>query len=282
MGKENTRRNGIPVLIFSVLFLFTIGYVGADLTDLTMPRFYEIELDYDNGEIKPINKNLKNAFVSERIYPESGYGLRLVSFNGEELYNTSFGFGLEISVTPPQECMINGTVDPEKCPDHVSYIRLNESSESINVPYYPMGKSILIYDSGELVLDIDVSEYSNFCGNGKCDDSEDYFTCPNECDSGKEDGYCDGLDDRKCDPDCEPIEDIDCSCPDMVCQAFEAYETCPQDCTTARFTMNQDVLYIMVVVIVVIVIIIIILKTAGKREKRSKQWKNVYKKARRH
>jgi len=49
--------------------------------------------------------------------------------------------------------------------------------------------------------------------NGKCESKfrENYANCPDDCPSGREDGYCDRVKDGKCDPDCNPPElDEDC------------------------------------------------------------------------
>lgn len=48
--------------------------------------------------------------------------------------------------------------------------------------------------------------------NKKCESElgENYKTCPKDCSSGSEDGYCDGKPDGICDPDCNKEDDIDC------------------------------------------------------------------------
>ena len=53
---------------------------------------------------------------------------------------------------------------------------------------------------------------SDKCGNGVCDVmvGENYNTCPQDCQSGSKDGYCDRVIDGKCDPDCKKEEDLDC------------------------------------------------------------------------
>ena len=46
--------------------------------------------------------------------------------------------------------------------------------------------------------------------NGTCDFPENFATCPQDCPSGTKDGYCDKLQDGRCDPDCNPLDDEDC------------------------------------------------------------------------
>lgn len=49
------------------------------------------------------------------------------------------------------------------------------------------------------------------CGDGVCGIPENYSTCPQDCHSGDEDGYCDAIKDGICDPDCLNNEDVDCT-----------------------------------------------------------------------
>jgi hypothetical protein len=48
------------------------------------------------------------------------------------------------------------------------------------------------------------------CGDGKCDETENFVRCPKDCPSGVADGYCDRVYDGICDPDCSPAQDEDC------------------------------------------------------------------------
>lgn len=49
------------------------------------------------------------------------------------------------------------------------------------------------------------------CGDGVCGIPENYSSCPQDCSSGEEDGYCDAVKDGICDPDCTKGEDADCA-----------------------------------------------------------------------
>lgn len=40
------------------------------------------------------------------------------------------------------------------------------------------------------------------CGNGICNENENYYSCEKDCISGEKDNYCDNEKDKKCDPDC--------------------------------------------------------------------------------
>lgn len=259
MKDKKLKNCAVLVLLVFLLYFLGIGCVNAPLTDLEMPLYYEIELGYDDEEITLISKNITNSFISEGLYPYNEYSLHLISFNGEEVYNSTFDFPLEASVHPGPECFDNETLefDPERCPEHQSYFMYNKSEIILNVPYYPMGKNIMIYDSDGLVLNIDVGEYSDFCGNGRCDPDEDYFLCPSECPSGASDRYCDGAEDGICDPDCSEDEDPDCKVSEGI-----------QDLT--------PVIISVVVVIIIIVLVVFFLLYKGSR--RSPETKaNLYK-----
>lgn len=78
------------------------------------------------------------------------------------------------------------------------------------------------------------------CGNEVCNINENYGTCPQDCSSGRRDGYCDREEDERCDPDCKE-EDPDCKskCGDGVCfscvntvdhYTSENYGNCLSDC----------------------------------------------------
>ena len=78
-------------------------------------------------------------------------------------------------------------------------------------------RAFLVYDpEGDRILSYDVSSFSSYCGNGRCDQGEYYFTCPEECDSGIGDYFCDGEEDGTCDPDCETNQDPDCGQPSAL------------------------------------------------------------------
>ncbi len=51
---------------------------------------------------------------------------------------------------------------------------------------------------------------STDCGNGLCEEGENYLNCRKDCPSGSYDGYCDAVKDGICDPDCRPGDDPDC------------------------------------------------------------------------
>lgn len=88
-------------------------------------------------------------------------------------------------------CAINGY--GIKSVNHIAYCILPDGTEVAVIPL--MGLSF----------------EETTCGDGSCGIPENYNTCPVDCPSGSWDGYCDGINDGKIDPDCQEGED-----PDMI------------------------------------------------------------------
>lgn len=80
----------------------------------------------------------------------------------------------------------------------------------IYVPYDRNAARMEVYSNNSKVMDIDVSSFSDTCGNKVCDGHESYESCVADCASGGRDDFCDGVSDGVCDPDCSPKTDADC------------------------------------------------------------------------
>ena len=69
-------------------------------------------------------------------------------------------------------------------------------------------KKLEMYHDGKLIF----SNNLDFCnGNGICDTTETYQTCPRDCPLDKKDTVCAAVKDSVCDPDCLPGVDPDCT-----------------------------------------------------------------------
>jgi hypothetical protein len=76
------------------------------------------------------------------------------------------------------------------------------------IPYSPTMKKLEMYHDGKLIF----SNNLDFCnGNGICDTTETYQTCPGDCPLDKKDTVCAAVKDSICDPDCLPGVDPDCT-----------------------------------------------------------------------
>lgn len=80
----------------------------------------------------------------------------------------------------------------------------------IYVPYDRNAARMEVYNNNSKVMDIDVSSFSDTCGNKVCDGYESYESCVADCASGGKDDFCDSVSDGICGPDCSPKTDADC------------------------------------------------------------------------
>lgn len=86
-----------------------------------------------------------------------------------------------------------------------------------DLPFNSSAVKISILDkSGKEALSINVAQFKN-CGDGACDEFENYSICPLDCSSGSFDNYCDAMLDGLCDIDC--LDDV--SNPDRDCNDLE-------------------------------------------------------------
>ncbi len=112
---------------------------------------------------------------------KSGFLIKVVSFEGADIkafhYNMSEGR------------------------NHLIYIPFSKNAARVEM-YTPINSKI---------MDIDVSSFSDTCGNQLCEVYESYESCTKDCGSGNKDNFCDGAEDGICDPDCTPKTDADCA-----------------------------------------------------------------------
>lgn len=102
-------------------------------------------------------------------------------------------------------------------------------TDSCAVCVLPNGTQIEVTEAMHLQLT------TNVCGDGSCQMGETYRNCPEDCQSGTRDGYCDKVEDNICDKDCVlqgiSAKDPDCPyCGDGDCKGEESYENCKADC----------------------------------------------------
>jgi len=71
---------------------------------------------------------------------------------------------------------------------------------SVQLPYTQAYKKLRIYRNDEWLYEHDVSILCN--NDGRCQRSENFAGCPQDCPSGSTDGLCDRQADNKCDADC--------------------------------------------------------------------------------
>ncbi len=102
----------------------------------------------------------------------------------------------------PTQIIFDGTAGEFALPDE-------EGSYSVSITATAEGYEA---DTEEFEFSVmDISAIRVNCDlNGECGPFESFGTCPEDCESGKQDWHCDAEVDGRCDPDCLPDEDSDC------------------------------------------------------------------------
>tara|TARA_Y100000310_G_C20589660_1_gene767290 strand:+ start:426 stop:1124 length:699 start_codon:yes stop_codon:yes gene_type:complete len=221
--------------ILVIFLLINIGEVNGFV--------YEIELNYNQG-----NLSFLYLEITDRdFYEQTGidYYADIIGRNNQSLEYYFFptpSFTIYDIYDPEIDHMIGGGTD---------YIE--ESNLTLILPYYSQGERIDIYDTSELepMLSIDISQFSQTnCGDNVCSSTESFFTCPEDCQSGELDNYCDNIQDNKCDPDCAIEEDQDCLNEDYIPETKKD---------------NNQYLLIGGLILILLIIIILILREKRKQ-----------------
>lgn len=138
----NFFKTSILVLLLSIFsFVFPNLVIGQE------SKFYNANLLYDKGKIELKDIAVLPGEISQ-IPQEGEYKFELISFAGTILYTNHFNVPLSIhgeEIDPTTGQFISKTIKT----DNVEFI--------LNIPYFPIGKSINIYDSKNInVLEIPV------------------------------------------------------------------------------------------------------------------------------
>lgn len=168
------------ILITILLFIIPV-YAQQELT----PLAYQFELEYSSGKINfdPETLTLVNIYLPDlNNQPDEGYKTEVISFFNQKLYIYKFEFPLEIFSDYGEECFNSKfEFDPDLCPDFEPYRILDESIVILSIPYYPTGRVINLLDENDkLILGIDISDFSSFCGDDKCE-LDEKRTCTTDC-----------------------------------------------------------------------------------------------------
>ncbi len=77
------------------------------------------------------------------------------------------------------------------------------------LPYLEEAKTLSFEHGTKVLAKADLSALCS--NNGKCEEPENFVSCPQDCALDKEDGYCYAYKDGVCDPDCAEGIDPDCA-----------------------------------------------------------------------
>ena len=159
---------------------------------------YMAELNYNLGKITLNHLYVSPGKASDKIIERGDYNAKIISKNNNLL--SSFKLDIPNKIFPFYD---------KNSTDRPSIIELKELNYTLNLPYFDEAENIEIYNENESkILDINVSYFAGTCGNGICEDYENYLGCPTDCNQNN-DNICtpekDGVCDKKCgnlDSDC--------------------------------------------------------------------------------
>lgn len=132
----------------------------------------------------------------EKPFP-GDYKLTIESKQGKVLYSTNFSVSF---------LLLSNQI-----------VELKETVVYLKVPYKPEMNLVKIFYKDKKIFEAQL----NICNyDGKCEEFENFYTCPKDCPSATKDNVCDALIDEKCDPDCPKEVDLDCN-PQLKERAIE-------------------------------------------------------------
>ena len=176
---------------------------------------YSVSLGFDGNGSSLLNVQLAHAHPMS-AGQQGEYTVKTVSFGGKTIFETGFNVSGKIFAQGPDNEKANAA--------------LQSTALDLIVPYGPNVQGVFVLKGRDVLLEIDVSKYAQCnensvcdgsesaqacplectCGNGVCNESENYLLCSRDCKSGAADGVCDMVFDSVCDPDCGGQKDADC------------------------------------------------------------------------
>jgi hypothetical protein len=172
--------------ILSTIFLLLISFAYAQ-SSFHLDIFLWIDV---NDNVKLLNMSMASGPEIEIFYPEGNYTLQILSKNKEILYQKNFNVEFVILSNPPTFT--------------------NETTIMFSIPSLPNIETLKLLKNGKVIFEERIGNL--LCNqNGKCEDGENFYSCPKDCPSGSKDNVCDALIDGKCDPDCQKDVDLDCN-----------------------------------------------------------------------
>lgn len=144
------------------------------------PAVLRVELNLkDDLSIISVEKTHGHVEDSQDV---EDFRLELVNVLDEVRYERNFTFPHAESVTPLPGCFNEeGVYDTDLCPGS-TYKEVTDATIVFDVPYYRTAKSLDIYQGEDLIESYDLSDFTEFCGDGVCSASESPSTCTVDCD----------------------------------------------------------------------------------------------------
>lgn len=135
------------------------------------------------------------------------YLVKLVDEKGITLYqHKTKKFNMELM--PSREPELGEMTEGEIVIDFDELYGTKKGQMFFILPYLKEAKTLTFEHGTNILAKADLSILCNY--NGKCEETENYLSCPEDCSLSEKDNYCLAYKDGTCDPDC--IEGIDPDC----------------------------------------------------------------------
>jgi len=176
-----------------ILLLFLLVPLLAPLVSAESSLHLNIYLYINvNDTVKLLNLSILSGPEIPLFYPEGNFTFQIFSRNDQIVYQRNFSVDFVILSDPP--------------------IFTNETIIFLSVPLLPNMQTIKLFKGKKLIFEENIEKF--LCNhNAKCENFENFYSCPDDCSSGSKDNICDALIDGKCDPDCPEGVDPDCNIP---------------------------------------------------------------------
>ncbi len=153
-------------ITFLLFFIFIIPFVIA----LQSEKIYFLDLVYNKGTLELIDVYLITGYPIISNDSSLSYKLELLSIDKEILYRGYFDIPNKIFAPPPL-----------KPGEKSGIVEIDNLNFSISLPYYKKGNIINIIKDGRVLLHIDVSKFSMYCGDSICQSDEKNQNCSQDC-----------------------------------------------------------------------------------------------------
>ncbi len=180
-------------------------------------RVIDVNLSvYQDGRVEEERITLTAGRPTKYMQGGKDYTVSVLDKGGKVLWSRSFNVYFDYS----------GPVYDGKDYSDVKYAKV---PVHFKIPYTRTARTLKL-NRGKKTL---YTRTLDFCNkNGRCDKTENYLTCPQDCPMKEKDGLCLNRADGICDPDCREGVDQDCrgKCGNRVCNVKENHGNCPKDC----------------------------------------------------